>query len=302
MSNKVFFDSGEGYRKQKAWAVPILLLVFFFMGQVLSMVPPIEMGFFTEEEIETYPTILYMLIAGFGAPLLILALWLRFGEKRVLASIGMLRSSAAKLFACGLGLGAGMASVSVLGIGLAGGYEIETTQDFAAVSYLPILLLALGFIVQSGVEEILFRGWMLSRLTERYSLWVGVLGNSTLFMLMHLDIAGEEAFHLGDFAIFVTMTMAFSIFLSFLVIRQQSIWGACAWHAAWNWSFITWFGLPTTGIVLDITPLWVDLIMTDNAPNWLTGGSAGPENSVITTIVLVLSCVLLARIIFHNRA
>ncbi|SDD43126.1 CPBP family intramembrane glutamic endopeptidase [Kordiimonas lacus] len=296
MTTTFFQDALNGGKRTWPWAVPLLLVIFFFAGQVVAIVPAIESGWIAEDEIETYPNILYMLFIVFGAVMIPLLLWVRFFERRGLASIGLVRHTGAqRTFGKGFGLGAGMAALSVIGIWLVGGYAVEGPQDFMAVSYVPILLLALGFIVQSSVEEILFRGWMLSRLSERYGLWVGVLGNSMLFMLMHVGIGGDEPFKLGEFSIFFIMTMAFSIFLSFLVIRQKSVWGACAWHAAWNWSFITWFGVPTTGIALDIKPLWVDLMVKDGAPEWLTGGMAGPENSLVTMLVLIGGCVLLAR-------
>lgn len=296
MRTSIFTDSPEGVRTTWVWAVPILLVVFFFVGQIIAVVPAVESGMIHEDEIEAYPNILYMLTVIFGSVLLILGLWVRFFERKSLASIGMVLEPKGKAkLGWGYGIGLLMATSSVVGIWALGGYKIEGPQDFTLVSYVPIFLLALGFLVQSSVEEIMFRGWMLSRMSERFGLWAGVLSNATLFTLMHVEFSGEEAFSLIDFSIFTIMTMLFSIFLSFLAIRQKSVWGACAWHAAWNWSFITWFGLPTTGIALDITPLWVDLVMVEGQANWLTGGAVGPENSAITMVVLLIGCVLLYR-------
>ncbi|NVJ97266.1 MAG: CPBP family intramembrane metalloprotease [Alphaproteobacteria bacterium] len=294
MNNSFFKDNRESARITWAWAVPLLLVVFFFMGQVAAIVPAIESGWISKDEIETYPNILYMLFVVFGAVMLPLLLWVHFFERRQIASIGILaRQGAGALFAKGFSIGLLMASVSVVGVWLAGGYGLEHSQDFTAVSYGPILLLMLGFIVQSSVEEILFRGWMLSRLSERYGIWIGVIGNSVLFTLMHVELG--EVFDPFAFANFTAMTMLFSIFLSLMVIRQKSVLGACAWHAAWNWAYITWFGLPTTGIALDIKPFWVDLRIADGAPEWLSGGIQGPEASLLTTVVLLVGCLLLAR-------
>lgn len=303
MSVSIFPGDREGRRRTWVWAVPFLLVIIFFAGQILAIVPAIESGMIAEDEIEAYPNILYMLTVVFGSVLVLLGLWVRFFEGRGLASIGMtLEPQAKNKLGWGYGVGLVMATASVVGIWAFGGYGVERPQDFALVSYAPIFLLALGFLVQSSVEEILFRGWMLSRVSERFGLWAGILSNATLFTLMHVDFSGEEAFSLIDFSIFTSMTMLFSIFLSFLAIRQKSVWGACAWHAAWNWSFITWFGLPTTGIALDITPLWVDLVMDESQVNWLTGGAVGPENSAITTLVLLIGCVLLYRGVRKNLA
>jgi hypothetical protein len=97
---------------------------------------------------------------------------------------------------------------------------------------------------------------------------------------------------------FYVMCFLFSVFLSLYVIRTGSVWAACAWHASWNWAFITWFGLPTTGISMDVKPLIVDLNPTEGAPSWLTGGMMGPEDSVMVLVVLGLGCAVLMRSIW----
>lgn len=293
MTSTFFSDKAENSRRTWFWAIPILLPVFLVGGQILALLPARWANLLNAETIETYPTILYFLVASFAAGFAILALWIRYFERRGLASIGIAFAPAAKgHFSKGYVYGLAMAAISVVGVWAVGGYTIESPQDFAQVSYIPIALLCFSFIVQSSVEEFFFRGWMLSRLAERFGIWTGILGNGALFTLMHVDF--EAAFDPLPFAIFAVMTMTFSIFTSLLVVRQKTIWGAAAWHAAWNWSFITWFGLPTTGIALDVKPLWVDLMMREGAPEWLTGGSDGPENSIITSVVLIACCVLAA--------
>lgn len=287
MKARIFDETPVNPRRVWAWTVPLLLVLFITFGQLSAVIPAVELGYLDIDRVETYPSILYVLFAAFGMGGLILFAWVRLFERRGLDSIG-LALPLGRSFRTGALAGLAMATASVLGIWLAGAYQVESPQDFMAVSYLPILLLAFGFLVQSSVEEIFFRGWMLQRVSERYGLWAGVISNALLFTLMHVD-QGEDV-QTVDLIIFFTMTMAFSIFLSFMVIRQKSVWGACAWHAAWNWSFITWFGLPTTGIALDITPLWVDLVAVDGAPQWLTGGITGPENSAVTSLVLLIGC------------
>ena len=289
--NEFYLSLGEG-RKVWAWAVPFLGFIFIMAGQIIGLVPAVSTGLLDPEQIVTYPSILYMLFVIFGVIMLPLWLWLKFYEKRTFSSIGMTVSPGIRKHSLqGYGFGLLMAVTSVVAIWAIGGYGVETASIWAP-SFIPVVLLMFGFLVQSSVEEIVFRGWMLSRVSVRYGLWAGVIVNSVVFMLMHLDFSGEETFDPIYIAIFVVMTMAFSVFTSFLVIRQKSVWGACAWHAAWNWSFITWFGLPTTGITLNVNPLFVDLANQKHMPSWLTGGSVGPENSIITMAVLVLACVL----------
>jgi membrane protease YdiL (CAAX protease family) len=269
-------------------------LFLFGLGQLLALVPGRFVFGFTQESLFAYPGILYFIAGSFAMVAVLQFLWIRYFERRTLASIGLgLSGQTARDFGLGF-LYALAASISIItAIYFLGGYEIEVPVDLSLATFMPVLFLMGAFIIQSTTEEIVFRGWMMSRLIERYGLWVGVIGNSLLFTLMHLpSIEGDGALIAVIFALNVFL---FSIFLSFYALKAKSVWGIGAWHAAWNWSYITWFGLPTTGIALDIKPLATDLMITEGAPLWLTGGLVGPENSIVVTIVLSVWSVWMYR-------
>lgn len=303
MANATFlFGTAEGnYRRTWAWATFILLPAFFLAGQILFLLPAKLLGWITRENVETYPYVLHLIIGAFAAAALIFVLWIRFFERRDLRSVGLgLDGDTTRRFVRGFLIGLLMAASVVYAVRLFGGYSVEAESQLALADLAPIGILLFAFILQSGTEEMVFRGWMMGRLAERYGLWVGVIGNSLLFTLMHVDIEALSALGASGIAIFTSATLLFSIFLSLLVIRERSIWGAAAWHAAWNWMFITWFGLPTTGIELGLSPLAADYMPAADAAIWLTGGTDGPEGSVLTPIVLVIGSVVLA-LLLRNR-
>lgn len=194
-----------------------------------------------------------------------------------------------------------VALIFALWIRLLGGYTIESETSLHLQDLIPIIVLLFAFILQSGTEELVFRGWVMGRIAERYGLLAGVIGNSTLFSLMHFDLEIVSATGWTGIVIFTLATFLFAIFLSFLAIREKSIWGASAWHAAWNWMFITWFGLPTTGIELNLAPLVSDLMPMPGAAVWLSGGTDGPEGSFLTPVVLLIGCLWLLRSIWLQQ-
>jgi membrane protease YdiL (CAAX protease family) len=303
MKIELFEAEPLNHRRTWIWAVPVLVFLFFILGQILALLPTKILGLSTRETIETYPTILYLVIGAFGMTALIFALWLRFFERRSLASVGLgFSTDARRNYLLGFGLGLLMAASVVYSVRLLGGYVVEADVSLGLQDLLPIFILMFAFMLQSGTEELIFRGWMLGRIAARYGLWAGVIGNSVLFTLMHLDTEALAASGPSGTALFVALTMLFSVFLSLLAIRQKSIWGAAAWHAAWNWMFITWFGLPTTGIELNLVPLISDLAPAADATVWLTGGTDGPEGSVFTPIVLALGCLWLFRSLRRESA
>ena len=302
---KIELFEAEKAQHRRTWilAVPVLAFAIFILGQILALIPVKVLGLATRDTIETYPTILYLIIGAFGMTALIFAAWLRFFERRSWASVGLgITEHSRRNYLLGFGLGLVMAASVVYVVRLLGGYAIEAEVNLQFSDVLPIVVLMFAFILQSGTEELIFRGWMLARIAARYGLWAGVIGNSVLFTLMHIDTEALAALGLTGIILFTAATLLFSIFLSLLVIKEKSIWGAAAWHASWNWMFITWFGLPTTGIELNLVPLVSDLMPVPDAAVWLTGGTDGPEGSVLTPIVLLLGCLWLVRAIRRQRA
>lgn len=303
MKTELFETEVPNHRRTWILAVPVLVFAFFIIGQVLTLLPVKVLGLASRETIETYPTILFLIIGAFAMAALIFTLWLRYFERRSWASVGLgISQDTRRNYLRGFGLGLLMAATVVGVVQLLGGYTIEAELDLQLRDLGPIFILMLAFMLQSGTEELVFRGWMLARIAARYGLWAGVIGNSVLFALMHVDTDALAALGLVGIILFVSATLLFSIFLSLLVIRERSIWGAAAWHASWNWMFITWFGLPTTGIELGLVPLVSDLMPVPEAAVWLTGGTDGPEGSVLTPIVLALGCLWLIRSLCRQRA
>ena len=296
MNKQLFPEVPSGHRRTWIWAVPVLVFVMFIIGQLAILLPADALGLVTRETVETYPNILYLIVGTFTMVALLFIVWIKYFERRTLAGVGLVVDQFTKKFYIrGYALGLLMGAAVVLGVYVFGGYVLETGADPRPLDLIPILILMVAFIVQSGTEEFVFRGWMMGRIAERYGIWAGILGNSILFTLMHVEVGELGTTPVIMIVLFTVMTMLFSIFLSLLVVREKSIWGAAAWHASWNWIFITWFGLPTTGIELGLSPLVTDLAVAENAPEWLSGGIAGPEGSIMALIVLVIGCLVLLK-------
>jgi membrane protease YdiL (CAAX protease family) len=293
LSAPLFEPHSQRHRVTWPLALPLVVFACFILGQMLTVVPVVELGLIDHDAFETYPNILYTLAAPFTAILCLVLLWVKFFERRSLASIGLSYSAGTpKNLLAGYLTGIGMATLIVSCIYLVGGYQLEQQALTQAMTLLPVLLLLLTFSVQSFIEEIIFRGYLFSRFTERYGLWTGIAVNAILFTLLHLPGFDFDNRSLLTLLLFAFMTLVFSVYLSLKVIETGSIWFSCAWHAGWNWLFICGFGLPTTGIALDIRPLVVDFGLDSQASDWLTGGIGGPEDSIVTSILLTLMCLL----------
>ena len=211
--------------------------------------------------------------------------WARFVERRSLATLGLTGARRIPNYLTGLAIGVGMVTLAVVSIWFAGGYVSgDVLPAFSSpASLFWIALLLAGFAFQSGVEEFIFRGWMLSTATRRWNLTAGFIASSVAFTFLHFSPHQPVRE--------IIMAFTFGLFACAWAWRAGSIWGVMGWHGGWNWITGVGFGVPITGLNLQLPALLVQL--TPSGPDVLTGGPAGPESSVLTICLLAAATLLL---------
>jgi len=100
---------------------------------------------------------------------------------------------------------------------------------------------------------------------------------SVAFGAVHLPNPGENA--LG-----ILQVVEFGLLMCLTLRRTGNVWFAVGFHAARDWAETYFYGTPNSGLL----GAGRFLSTSVRGPNWLTGGSAGPEGSVITLLTLVL--------------
>lgn len=93
-----------------------------------------------------------------------------------------------------------------------------------------LLALAPATLIQSGAEEVFFRGALLAMLIAQYGPKNGVIISALLFGFWHVSVGQSPL----DLAINVSMTFVFGITSAILVLHQGHIGGAIALHFVWN--------------------------------------------------------------------
>lgn len=226
-------------------------------------------------------------LVPFSLLLLVLLGWVRFVERRSLASIGIVGERKLHEFLRGHASGlAGLFGV-VMVIWIAGGLQLTSVAPALSTpaSLVPIVLLLFTFALQSSVEELLFRGWLLSVLAKKFNVVIAVLVSSALFSLVHFNPRAHWLVPVGTFL--------FGLFACAWVLRTRNVLGIMGWHAGWNWLLAIGFGLPLTGLDVGLPALFVDLQPV--GPEWLTGGPQGPEASIVCFCYLILGIALMWR-------
>jgi len=157
----------------------------------------------------------------------------------------------------------------------------------AAVRY--ALLWLAAFVMVGFFEEFLFRGYPQFTLSTGIGFWPAALILSGLFWLGHMGNPGET--WVGGFA---TALAALLFCVSLRV--TGNLWFAIGMHAAWDWAETYFFGVADSGM-----PANGHLLNTTlSGSKWMTGGTVGPEGSIVE-LVIVSAVIGLLFLRFRRR-
>jgi hypothetical protein len=199
-------------------------------------------------------------------------------EKRPLDDYGIpLRRAFGLRFWEGLIWGFAMLSAILLIIRASGDFQIDSVALNGAAAWRQALGWGIVFYCVAIHEEFAFRGYLLFSFARRFRFWPAAIVSSAIFAVAHLGNPGENI--LGILQVFVT-----GMIFCLTIRRTGTLWFAVGFHAAWDWAETFFYGTPDSGL-LGVGRL---LNTSVHGPNWLTGGSAGPEGSVMAFLILII--------------
>jgi uncharacterized protein len=202
-------------------------------------------------------------------------------ENRPFAAYGLPPAEAfGKRFWQGVPFGFAMMSLLVAGIAAFHGYSMEGIGSHGAEALKFGFLYAVGFLLTGFFEEFGFRGYLQYTLGSGIGFWPAALILSFLFGYAHLGNPGEAK--VGAF-----MAGCFGLLALFSLRRTGNLWFAVGMHAGFDWTETFFYGVPDSGL-----PAQGYLLKSSfHGPQWLTGGTVGPEGSYVVFGVLLLSAV-----------
>ena len=142
------------------------------------------------------------------------------------------------------------------------------------------------FLLVAVFEEFAFRGYSQFTLAQGIGFWPAACVLSLFFGALHLGLnEGESA--VGAFC-----AAAIGLFFCFTLRRSGSLWFALGMHASWDWGESYLYSVPDSGG----TVAGHLLNSSFHGARWLTGGTVGPEGSVLALVVIAASWVVFDRI------
>jgi membrane protease YdiL (CAAX protease family) len=142
----------------------------------------------------------------------------------------------------------------------------------------------LMFLLVGLYEEFLLRGYSQFTLKRGIGFWPAAVVLSSGFALLHWRNDGESWAGLLAVA-------AIGLFFCLTLRRTGNLWFAVGFHAAWDWGETYFYSVPDSGMVAQGHLLSSSL----RGPRWLSGGSVGPEGSVLCFVVIAIVWVAFER-------
>ena len=200
-------------------------------------------------------------------------------EKRPLGAYGMpLAGAFGRLFWQGALWGLAFETAEMLAIYLLGGFTFGTLALSGTALVKFALLWGIGFVFVGMYEEFLFRGYAQFTLASGMGFWPAALLLSGLFGAIHLSNPGEG--WVGALSVFT-----FGIFACFTLRRTGSIWFIIGFHAASDYAETFIYSVPDSGMLATGHLLNSNL----HGPRWLSGGSIGPEGSLMSFVIFAIA-------------
>ncbi len=253
------------------------ILIFFLAFLVSLLSFSVALYSFTN-----LPTFLLGEISLLLSTLLSTFIMMKFFERKKLTDIGLnFTPETGFQVYFGLILGFAMITAVVLPNTLLGYYR----YDFSPRDIFPQLFEAfLLFTIVALAEEILFRGYPFQRAIDWTNPWVATLIFSSIFAVAHIQNPNINSIAL------LNILLA-GVWLSSAFIKTRSLWLPISLHFSWNFFQGYFFSLPVSGTNL-IEPLF-DVEIKEK--NILSGGDFGPEASILTTFILIISTIFILK-------
>lgn len=144
------------------------------------------------------------------------------------------------------------------------------------------------FLLVGLIEEYFFRGYVLYTLADGVGFWPAAIILACGFAYAHMGNGGETK-------IGIIATGVFALFAAATLWRTGNLWLAVGAHAGWDWGQSFFYGVNDSGLQAPghlLNP-------HTQGPAWLSGGTVGPEGSVVTLILWILMTV--SVLTFYRR-
>ena len=205
----------------------------------------------------------------------ILLFFVKYFEKTTYDYFGFSKENNVLAIKAGLGL----AIFSVVGVVvillISNNISLTLSNNFKIGTIIILIILVL---IQGFIEEIVFRGYLMTRLAAKKGKWIAIILSSLFYLVFRMSNPATSKLDLINiFLISIVMSLLYWYFDNILVIA--------IFHAFWNCISGVILGFNISGIRVSDSLFAVKAISDKQI---LIGGSYGIEGSIITTVFFAI--------------
>lgn len=279
--NKILFGP-NGLRA--GWRILIFIVLLIAIGFALGAVLHVLFPHHKNGAPQFTPRgVLFFELFTFAVLLIVTAIMAKI-ERRAFGFYGLpWRRAFGKNFWIGVVWGFVALTLLLSVLRLTGNFYFGTVGLHGAAVAHYAALWGLAFVMVGFSEEFTLRGYPLFTLSTGMGFWPAAVLLSLIFAALHRGNPGET--WIGLFEVFVV-----GMFFCFTIRRTGDLWFAIGLHAAWDWGQSFFYGTADSG---ELAPGHL-FNSSFHGSKWLTGGTVGPEGSL-----LMLPIYLLMFVVFH---
>lgn len=274
---------------QRFWKHPItrivIFLLLFFLVTAVLMAPVGLFAIASGRRPVHVPAVVFAAVEALGAFVAFFVM-VRYVDGRSLESAGFTVRGVATETVAGYLIGMAIFSLVIAVMAVIGVYH-EIARNVHFSPFLPLIL----FLFVGIAEETVFRGYIFQTLERRWGSGVALVASSLIFGFAHAGNPGphESIWHHLAGPAFICLEAGLPLSASYMATRR--LWLPIGIHWAWNFFEGPIYGADVSGLTL--RTLYQAKF---TGPFFLTGGSFGPEASVIALVVGTFAGLLLLRV------
>ena len=272
----------------------ILYFASLLIGEALIIGGSYLFGYNATDNQLPYDIMLICSFYGYIITILTFMLFVKIRNKDKLSNIGLDKNF--KTFIIGILIGIISLVLIIIPLILCGAIKYVGINN--NVNWLLFGLYFGGYLIQSFMEELICRGFILHRLKDKLPIIIAIIISILFFSVGHFSKMFDEGALIGIIGI-VNLILISLIFV-ILSLKNKNIYGATGFHFIWNFALFSIIGLNLSG--LETTN---SIFKMEAVNKFLTGYSYGIESSVVCTIILSLvltSILLISKYKKKNRS
>ena len=260
----------------------ILYIASLLLAEAIIIGISYLFGYNATDKQMPYDIMLICTFYGYLVTILLFILFTKKINKIKLKEIGLNKNI--KPFFKGLLLG--IISLSLIIIPLILFKAIKFNEINNNINWLFFILYLFGYLIQSFMEELICRGYLLHRLKERIPLIISIIISILFFSIGHFNKMFDNGLLIGIIGIINLLII--SLIFVLLTLKEKNIYSSSGFHFIWNFALFNIIGLNLSG--LEVTN---SIFKMESINKFLTGYSYGIESSFICTIVLSIILIVL---------